>query len=126
MSEVLRQPLLASGTSIERRGLRSYFPAIFAIGGSILLVLLRIQVGAAHFISDGGLMMLALACYLTAAAFHLTNLYAPTNWAQKLGLWCTTAGVFFNLSSWGVRWVTAHDRELQTFLSQGRTAADMP
>src|SRR5205823_4849561 len=46
--------------------------------------------------------------------------------AQKLGLWCTTAGVFFNLSSWGVRWVMAHDRELQTFLGEGRTAADMP
>ncbi|HKC63966.1 MAG TPA: cytochrome c biogenesis protein CcsA [Pyrinomonadaceae bacterium] len=106
--------------------LYSYLPAILAVLGSVLLVLLRIQVGGEHFISDSALMMLALACYLTAAVFHLTNLYAPSGVAQKLGLWCATAGVFFNLSSWGVRWVAAHDRELQTFLSQGRTAADMP
>ena len=110
----------------KESSLRSFLPAIIAVGGSVLLVLLRIQVGGDHFISDTALMMLALACYLTAAVFHLTNLYAPSNVAQKLGLWCTTAGVFFNLSSWGVRWVMAHDRELQTFLGEGRTAADMP
>lgn len=126
MSEVLKQPALISEPKRKSFSLVSYLPAIFAIGGSALLVLLRIQVGGQHFISDGALMMLALACYLTAAVFHLTNLYAPSNVAQKLGLWCTTAGVFFNLSSWGVRWVAAHDRELQTFLSQGRTAADLP
>ncbi|MDT4895067.1 MAG: hypothetical protein QOH25_144 [Acidobacteriota bacterium] len=129
MSEVLKQPAVittASGAKQNHSALVSYLPAILAIVGSVLLVLLRIQTGGSHFISDGALMMLALASYLTAAVFHLTNLYAPTNWAQKLGLWCTTAGVFFNLSSWGVRWVASHDRELQTFLSQGRTAADMP
>jgi cytochrome c-type biogenesis protein CcsB len=130
MSEVLKQPSVIGPAETEatkrNSAFVSYLPAILAIGGSVLLVLLRIQTGGSHFISDGALMMLALAAYLTAAVFHLTNLYAPTNWAQKLGLWCTTAGVFFNLSSWGVRWVAAHDRELQTFLSQGRTAADMP
>src|SRR5205085_11139218 len=99
--------------------LSSFLPAIIAVGGSVLLVLLRIQVGGEHFINDSALMMLALACYLTAAVFHLTNLYAPSNVAQKLGLWCTTAGVFFNLSSWVVRWVMAHDRALQTFLGEG-------
>jgi uncharacterized membrane protein len=67
------------------------------------MVLLRIQSGGSHFISDGALMMLALACYLTAATFHLTNLYAPSNTAQKLGLWFATIGVFCNASSWGVR-----------------------
>ncbi len=126
MSEVLQQPTIISESKQNSSSLLSYLPAILAVGGSVLLVLLRIQVGANHFISDGALMMLALAAYLTAAVFHLTNLYAPSNVAQKLGLWCTTAGVFFNLSSWGVRWVAAHDRELQTFLSQGRTAADLP
>jgi cytochrome c-type biogenesis protein CcsB len=128
MSEVLKQPALitTSGASSKSSAFISYLPAILAIFGSVLLTLLRIQTGGAHFISDGALMMLALASYLTAAVFHLTNLYAPTNWAQRLGLWCTGLGVFFNLSSWGVRWVAAHDRELQTFLSQGRTAADMP
>jgi len=38
-------------------------------------VLFRLQLGGQHFISDGGLMLLVLACYLTAAIFHLTNLY---------------------------------------------------
>jgi cytochrome c-type biogenesis protein CcsB len=128
MSEVLKQPAVIHAPEMKAKNSAfiSYLPAILAIVGSVLLVLLRIQAGGERFISDGALMMLALAAYLTAAVFHLTNLYAPTNWAQKLGLWCTTAGVFFNLSSWGVRWVAAHDRELQTFLSQGRTAADMP
>jgi cytochrome c-type biogenesis protein CcsB len=131
MSEVLKQPSVIGSTEknetkAARSSFISYLPAILVVVGSVLMVLLRIQAGGSRFISDGALMMLALASYLTAAVFHLTNLYAPTNWAQKLGLWCTTAGVFFNLSSWGVRWVAAHDRELQTFLSQGRTAADMP
>ncbi|HEX8890988.1 MAG TPA: cytochrome c biogenesis protein CcsA [Pyrinomonadaceae bacterium] len=119
MSEVLRQPLLASETNIERRGLRSYLPAILSIGGSVILVMLRFQVGGQHFISDGGLMLLALACYLTAAVFHLTNLYAPSEMAQKVGLWLATAGVFFNLSSWGVRWINARDMELAIVLKNG-------
>jgi cytochrome c-type biogenesis protein CcsB len=122
MSEVLKQPAitLSPGKSSKNISLLSYLPAILAVVGAVLLVLLRIQIGGEHFISDSALMMLALACYLTAAVFHLTNLYAPTNWAQKLGLWCTTLGVFFNLASWGVRWVAAHDREYATYLSQGR------
>ncbi|MDT5122984.1 MAG: hypothetical protein QOC96_2466 [Acidobacteriota bacterium] len=104
----------------KNSSLLSYLPAALVIVGSVLLVLLRIQVGGEHFISDSALMMLALASYLTAAVFHLTNLYAPSNWAQKLGLWCATAGVFFNLSSWGVRWVAAYDREYAVYLQQGR------
>lgn len=122
MSEVLKQPAIITAPEIKSKssGLISYLPAILAIGGSALLVLLRIRVGGSHFISDSALMMLALASYLTAAVFHLTNLYAPTNWAQKLGLWCATLGVFFNLSSWGVRWVTAYEREYASFLNQGR------
>jgi ABC-type transport system involved in cytochrome c biogenesis permease subunit len=119
MSEVLRQPLLVKATTVERRGLRSFLPAIFAVGGSILLVLLRIQLGGQHFISDEGLMLLALACYLTAAVFHLTNLYAPSNMAQKVGLWLATTGVLFNLSSWGVRWINARDTELALVLKNG-------
>src|SRR2546421_8287347 len=95
----------------KNSSLLSYLPAALVIVGSVLLVLLRIQMGGEHFISDGALMMLALAAYLTAAVFHLTNLYAPSNWAQKLGLWCATAGVFCNLSSWGVRWIAAGDKE---------------
>jgi hypothetical protein len=45
---------------------------------------LRIQVGGG-FISDGAFMMLALAAYIFAALFQLTNLYAPSEMANKLG-----------------------------------------
>ena len=77
---------------------RKYLPAILAIGGSFVLLGLRLQVGDS-FISDGALMMLALASYIFAALFQLTNLYAPSEMAQKIGLWSATLGVFFNLSS---------------------------
>lgn len=105
---------------------QSYIPAFLAIFGSFALVFLRINVGGERFISDGALMMLALASYLIAAVFHLTNLYAPFRFAEKLGLWAATLGVFFNLSSWLVRWVAAYDRELAIFNSQGANPADMP
>src|ERR1041384_486607 len=122
MSEVLQQPQLATTTDEEfpsPAGLRSYLPAIPAVAGSLLMVGLRMKVGGQAFISDGALMMLALACYLTAAVFHLTNLYAPSEMAQKVGLWLATAGVFFNLSSWGVRWINARDMELAMVLKNG-------
>ena len=89
----------------------SYVPAIFAVGGALLMVGLRLQIGAG-FISDGALMMLALASYIFAALFQLTNLYAPSEMARKIGLWTATLGVFFNLSSWLVRWVAAYDHEI--------------
>lgn len=91
--------------------LSTYFPAILAIAGSLLMVGARIQVGGG-FISDGALMMLALAAYIFAGLFQLTNLYAPSEMARKLGLWAGTLGVFFNLSSWLVRWVAAYDHEI--------------
>src|ERR687893_140410 len=115
MSEALNQPTFVTAPDADlhpTEGLRSYLPAVLAIVGSFLMVGLRIQMGGASFISDGALMMLALACYLTAAVFHLTNLYAPSEMAQRVGLWLATAGVFFNLSSWGVRWINARDHEL--------------
>jgi ABC-type transport system involved in cytochrome c biogenesis permease subunit len=105
--------------------LKSYLPAILPIVGALLMVFLRIQMGGDRFIDDGALMMIALACYLAAATFHLTNLYAPSNMAQKIGLWTGCLGVFFNLSSWCVRWVAGYDRELQIFLTQGRSAEEM-
>jgi ABC-type transport system involved in cytochrome c biogenesis permease subunit len=103
-----------------------YVPAIIALGGSILVVILRWKMGGASFVSDGAMMMLALACYLTAATFYLMNLYAPSEMAQKVGLWTATLGVFFNLSSWGVRWLAAHDRELAILQRNGYGPDQMP
>ena len=113
MSDTKSDP--SSGMS----ALWSYGPAAFAIFGSLALVALRINIGGERFITDGALMMLALASYLIAAVFHLTNLYAPFRFAEKLGMWAATLGVFFNLSSWLVRWVAAYDRELAIFNAQG-------
>ena len=128
MSEVLKQPtiLTAPGVALKNGAWRGYLPAFLALAGSLLIVLLRIRLGGEHFISDGALMMLALACYLTAATFHLTNLYAPSEMAQRFGLWLATAGVLFNLSSWGVRWIAAHDRELAILSRNGYGPEQMP
>ncbi len=101
--------------------LRSYLPAILAIGGAFLMLGLRLQIGTS-FISDGALMMIALACYIFAALFQLTNLYAPSEMAQKIGLWSATLGVFFNLSSWLVRWVAAYDHEIALLRESGNMA----
>lgn len=89
----------------------TYLPAMFAVAGALLMLSGRIQVGTS-FITDGALMMLALASYIFAALFQLTNLYAPSEMARKLGLSAATLGVFFNLSSWLVRWVAAYDHEI--------------
>ena len=107
-----------SGKVEPQNSWTSYLPAILAIGGAFLMLGLRLQIGAG-FISDGALMMIALAFYLLAALFQLTNLYAPSAMAQKIGLWSAALGVFFNLSSWFVRWVAAYDREIEMLRASG-------
>ena len=99
---------------------KRYLPAILAIGGSFVMLFLRLQIGET-FISDTALMMLALAAYILAALFQLTNLYAPSEMAQKIGLWSATLGVFFNLSSWFVRWIAAYEFELVQLIQSGNT-----
>ena len=98
----------------------SYLPAALAIVGAIGMVFARIEIGA-NFISDGALMMIALACYIIAALFQLTNLYAPSDMSRKIGLFTAALGVFFNLSSWLVRWVAAYDREIAMLRAGGST-----
>lgn len=122
MSHVMKQPMVIGASEEKEResGLISYLPAAIALGGALLIIFARWKMGGAHFVSDGGLMMIALACYLTAATFHLTNLYAPSSTAQKLGLGAATLGVLANIASWGVRWAGAYDRELATLSAQGR------
>ncbi len=128
--EILNKPILLPDESEMPVDLAaaawSFVPFIIAIVGSIAVVVLRIEMGGERFISDGALMMLALASYLTAAVFYLTNFYAPFRFAEKLGLWAATLGVFFNFSSWLVRWVADYDREVEIFVRQGRDLAEMP
>lgn len=127
--EILKQPVLATDETEDQKVMnqwRSYIPFALAIFGSVALLLLRINLGGERFISDGALMMLALASYCIAAVFYLTNLYAPFKAAEKFGMWGATLGVFFNLSSWLIRWVSAYDREVAIFQMQGYNLADMP
>jgi ABC-type transport system involved in cytochrome c biogenesis permease subunit len=126
--QVLDHPIILADEEASRGGgsWRAYLPAAIAIFGSFALAYARISVGGERFISDGALMMLALASYLFAAVFYLTNLYAPFRFAERFGMWTATLGVFFNLSSWLVRWVAAYDREWNIFNSQGANPADMP
>jgi cytochrome c-type biogenesis protein CcsB len=67
-------------------------------------------------------MMLALACYILAAVFALTNLYAPSGMAEKIGFFFAAVGVFCNLSSWLVRWVAAYDHEIAVMRASGNMA----
>ena len=96
----------------------SYLPAGLAVGGAIAMLLLKLQLDKS-FISDGALMMVALACYILAGLFQLTNLYAPSTMASKIGLWSATLGVFFNLSSWLIRWDAAYEREIAIMRAAG-------
>src|SRR5215203_2749237 len=128
--QVMEPPILVAdemnGNGRELAQWRSFIPFIAALAGSVLLLIAKLTVGGDRFISDEALMMLALASYLIAAVFFLTNFYAPFKFAESLGLWAATLGVFLNLSSWLVRWSAAYDRELAIFTSQGRSQADMP
>lgn len=128
--QILNKPVLladeSEGPEQSFSSLRSFIPFAVALFGAVLMLLGRIAAGGDRFISDGALMMLALAAYCIAAVFYLTNLYAPSNIAERLGMWGVTLGVFFNLSSWLVRWVTAFDREVAVLHAQGYSAADMP
>jgi cytochrome c-type biogenesis protein CcsB len=97
---------------------KSYIPVILVIVGSFGMLGLRIQMGD-RFMSDGAMMMLALACYLFSAAFYLTNLYAPSGMSEKIGYVTAVLGVFFNLSSWLVRWDAAYDHEIAIMRASG-------
>ncbi len=127
--QILKQPTIVSAekkASPKNDLFMSYLPVVLVIFGSLLMLAARLSIGGERFISDGAAMMLALALYLIAAVFHLTNLYAPFRFAESLGLWAAAFGVFWNLSSWLLRWMAAYDRELAIFKDQGSSAADMP
>lgn len=105
----------------ERATWQTFLPGILVIVGAFAMLGIRLQIGGS-FISDTAFMMLALACYIFAALFQLTNLYAPSGMAEKIGLFTAALGVFFNLSSWLVRWVNAYDREIGIMRASGNEA----
>src|SRR5438045_5797337 len=103
MSEVLKQPAVLGSPELGLKGARlsSYLPAAIAFAGAGALTLLRMKAGQEVFGPkfDGALMMMALAAYLIAATFYLTNLYAPSRLFERIGLVSATIGVMMNLSS---------------------------
>jgi len=102
----------------ERVTWQSYLPTIMVVVGSFGMMGLPVQVGA-DFIKDATLRMIALACYILAGLFQLTNLYAPSAMAEKIGYFGAALGVFFNFSSWLVRWVAAYDHEIAIMRASG-------
>lgn len=106
----------------DRSTWKSFIPTILVFVGAFAMLGMRIQIGTG-FISDGALMMLALASYILAALFLLTNLYAPSSMAEKIGFFGAALGVFFNLSSWLVRWVNAYDHEIAIMRESGNMAS---
>jgi cytochrome c-type biogenesis protein CcsB len=120
-TDLLTQQSIPKADAKGPSALSYYLPAILVIAGALAMLLLRLQIGSG-FVSDGALMMLALACYILAALFQLTNLYAPSDMAAKIGYWGAALGVFFNLSSWLVRWVAGYEREIAQMRAAGNPA----
>jgi cytochrome c-type biogenesis protein CcsB len=96
---------------LRRPAILNFLPALLPIVGAIVMLLARRQMGYGNFIDDGALLVIALLCYIFAAAMHLTDLFAPIQGIQKVALWTASLGFFFNLSSWLVRWVNMGDKE---------------
>lgn len=129
MSEVLKQPAVLSAPEMNLKGARlsSYLPAAIALLGAGALMLLRMKVGPEGIVrSDGGLMLCALAAYLIAAVFYLTNLYAPSSLFEKIGLGSATLGVLMNFGSWLVRWIAYREHDVAIWLQQGKPEAEWP
>ncbi|MCA1621854.1 MAG: cytochrome c biogenesis protein CcsA [Acidobacteria bacterium] len=128
MSEVMKQPALAGAPEINLKAgrLSSYLPAIIALLGAGLLTLWRFKAGPDNFISDGGMMLWALAGYLVAAVFYLTNLYAPSRLFEKIGITTATVGVMLNLGSWLVRWIAYREHDVAIWLQEGKPVAEWP
>jgi cytochrome c-type biogenesis protein CcsB len=126
---ILKQPVIIQNTVLDNK-LTSTWHSIWPVVGVVFaagtLSSLRLYLGSANFPTDGALMMLALAAYLTAAVFYLMNFYAPSTVAQRLGNWGAVLGVFLNLASWLFRWIIGYEREVAIFLKQGRDLAEMP
>jgi ABC-type transport system involved in cytochrome c biogenesis permease subunit len=128
MSEVLKQPTLASAPDFNLKSARlsSYLPAAVAVLGAAALTLLRMKAGPEHFSTDGALMMIALAAYLIAAVFYLTNLYAPSSLFERIGLGSATIGVMMNLASWLTRWIAYREHDVAIWTQQGKPIAEWP
>ena len=89
----------------------NFLPAILPLVGAFLVLAARIKLGASAVPADFTMVVLALLCYMTAAASLITNFWAPVRFLQRLGLATASLGFFFNFSSWLIRWVARGEAE---------------
>ncbi|HEU0175653.1 MAG TPA: cytochrome c biogenesis protein CcsA [Blastocatellia bacterium] len=89
----------------------NFLPAILPLVGAFLVLAARIKLGASAVPADFTMVVLALLCYMTAAASLITNFWAPVRFLQRLGLATASLGFFFNFSSWLIRWVSRGEAE---------------
>src|SRR5215468_4110852 len=89
----------------------NFLPAILPLVGAFLVLGARIKFGASAVPADFSLVVLAVLCYIIAAASLITNFWAPVRLLQRLGLATASLGFFFNFSSWLIRWVARGEGE---------------
>jgi ABC-type transport system involved in cytochrome c biogenesis permease subunit len=89
----------------------NFLPAILPLVGAFLMLAARVKLGASAVPADFTLIVLAVLCYITAAAALITNFWAPVKFLQRLGLVTASLGFFFNFSSWLIRWVARGEGE---------------
>ncbi|HEV2669182.1 MAG TPA: cytochrome c biogenesis protein CcsA, partial [Blastocatellia bacterium] len=89
----------------------NFLPAILPLVGAFLMLAARLKLGASAVPADFTLIVLAVLCYMTAAASLMTNFWAPVRFLQRLGLATASLGFFFNFSSWLIRWVARGEGE---------------
>src|SRR5262249_4430115 len=87
----------------------NFLPAILPLVGAFLLVAARVKFGASVVPADFTLIILAVLCYITAAASLMTNFWAPVRFLQRLGVVTASLGFFFNFLGWLIRWVARGD-----------------
>jgi ABC-type transport system involved in cytochrome c biogenesis permease subunit len=95
----------------RKSSIKNFLPAILPLVGAFLMLGARIKLGASAVPADFSLIVLAVLCYITAAASLITNFWAPIKFLQRLGLWTASLGFFFNFSSWLIRWVARGEGE---------------
>ena len=111
MSTVSQVHPLHTSDSNLRSQLKEWIPLAAPILGALFIVFLRVKVGETSFLYDGTLIVLAIISYSFAAVIGLIELYASQTILGRWGLWLASTGLFFNMASWGTRWVGAGDRE---------------
>jgi ABC-type transport system involved in cytochrome c biogenesis permease subunit len=111
-ANTINVPVLGKSEGAPRRfAFVEYLPAFLPIVAAFALWAVRKSGGPGATPNDGTLIVWALLAYIFAAASLLVNFWAPVPFLKKLGVWTAAFGLFANLASWLVRWVTLGEAE---------------